>query len=544
MKKNVVAIIILLVLVVGAAGGYLLYNFFKGSEKHLQLVPKNAMFVATVDFKSLILKSEPTKIQQLNWYKDFQKKTAEKSQSDPQTKSIMDAFNNPLSCGVNLMSDVYVFACNTGNAAVAGGLIFDIKDADAFEKTVKKISPDIKITSTGNYKWVQQNDVALAWNKTGAIVAGVQDKNGTTKLSDFLDVTFSRKLNESILANEQFEKFNLSRKDVSVFINMAELYAAIGNFNPTAMMSLSSTPTKDMYAWGNIDFQKNKVLGTMHVDMPAATASTMNVLSKSGLSDEHLKDITPKDCYMLMSFSCDADKMFANYEANPSMKTSLDQMAMMTGMSTKDLESIFGGEFSAALVDFKKLNMPAPVNNPNDPSAAMIQAQLAAIPLPVVTINFSSKNKDGVQKLLEGKIPLTQDGYYHMNLYGYVDLNLVPNKFGYTLTNDQDIAKKIAGGGNVGSLPDKVNDLAKNNPALFYMNLDLNTYPQPLRDMASAALGKNYQAFAAYMAMFKDVIAKGNQQDSEVALNLTQGDDNSLYRFFAQADESYKIVKQ
>jgi len=65
-----------------------------------------------------------------------------------------------------------------------------------------------------------------------------------------------------------------------------------------------------------------------------------------------------------------------------------------------------------------------------------------------------------------------------------------------------------------------------------------------LRDMASAALGKNYQAFAAYMAMFKDVIAKGNQQDSEVALNLTQGDDNSLYRFFAQADESYKIVKQ
>ena len=188
--------------------------------------------------------------------------------------------------------------------------------------------------------------------------------------------------------------------------------------------------------------------------------------------------------------------------------------------------------------------MPAQASNSDDPSAAMMQQQLAAIPLPIFTVNFSSKNKDGVKKLLEGKLPLNSDGYYHMNLYNYIDINLAPNKFGYTLTNDESIAKTIAGGGTAGSLPDKVNDLAKNNPYVFYMNLDLNSYPQPLRDVASQALGKNYQAFAAYMGMFKDVVAKGSQTDSELSINLTPGDGNSLYRFFAQVDESYKIMKQ
>jgi uncharacterized protein DUF4836 len=548
MKKSVVGIILLILLIVGG-GIAAVYLYFKGSDKHLQLIPKDAMFVATVDFKSLAVKSDFNKIKELNWYKDMQKQLAEETKSNDKSKGLNEVINHPLSCGINLLSDVYIFAANQGSTGIAGGLIFDIKDADAFEKTIMKLAPDAKIQSASNYKWVEQNEMALAWSKTGAIVAGSFDKSGTSKLTDFLDATFKRSLGESILANDQFKKFNSNRKDISYFMNMNEFYTCLAHVNPDpgtgAMMSSMGGNFKDVYMWTNCDFQTDRVLTTAHMEIPEASVKALATLSASGLSEDHLKSITTKDCYMLIAMSCDPDKIFAMYESNPKIKESLDGVAAMTGMSTKDLEHIFGGEISIALTDFKKMGGGEQAGNSDDPNAMMQQQMMANIPMPVVTINFSSKNKEGLKKLLEGKLPLNADGYYHMNMYGYVNVNLAPNKFGFTLTNDDATAKTIAGGGTLGSLPANINDLAKNNPMVVYANLDWNSYPQNLRDLASQSLGdKNYKAFTAYMSIFKDFQIKGGQRDSEMALNLTPGSGNSLYRFFAQGDEVYKIMKQ
>ena len=111
---------------------------------------------------------------------------------------------------------------------------------------------------------------------------------------------------------------------------------------------------KDVYTWAYMNFGDDKISLTTHVEAPKGGDTKFDLLNKSGLSGDHMGLITPKNVLALMSLNINTDKAWAYYETIPMVKTYEVQIAQTIGMSVKELQSVFGGELSIALVDVKK----------------------------------------------------------------------------------------------------------------------------------------------------------------------------------------------
>ncbi len=565
MKKGVIIGVLVVLFGIGAGA----YYYFKGSDKHLQLVPKNAVFVGNIDFKSVLTKADIDKVKEMQWFKDMQGKMKEEASESPKDKKAMEVFEHPFSSGVNIMSDVYFFGAMYGEAFM-GAMVFDIKDEAQFKESILKVEPKAKIVEEKGYKAVYDgHKMALAWNSTGAIVATVYDYDYQDSLQGFLKATFDRKKEESVLSNTYFQEYAKSKKDMSVFMNFNEfdkLTSALTRDNPFGGMMYSSMSgyLKGNYVWSNLEFQDDKILFTTvrktdSDDKEAAKAGDW--LDPKGFSEDHINSLTQKDIYALFAIAVNSEKVFAYYDKIPMVSMAKAQMAAAMEMDVKDIEKIFGGEFSFALVGFDK---PAI----DSTEVAMLQSlkeeddseyygsdnyedypayhnPMDDYPVPVFTFNFSSKNKDGLKKLLDKyQIAKTADGYYSYPLERKMNAYLVENKFGFTVTNSAEIAKKMATDGKLGTPPARVADLVKGKSSAVFFDMALDHYPLEIRNSMSKELGeRNYNAFATYMQMFKDVTGSGNASNSEVSINLNEGKGNSLYRLLAQADVAYKMFK-
>lgn len=544
MKKILIGLAVLAV--VGAAGAYF---YFKGTTKHLQLVPKDAAVVMMVDFKSIALKSDFSKIKELKWVKELQNSSKAGEKSDSTDQKLKEIFENPMSTGINLMSNAYLFAAKNGEKDICGGIIFDIKDAAKFEETIKKVDPKAEISAEKNYKMMLSNGIALAWSSTGGIVGGTSQMS-KEKTTAFLDATFSRTESESILSNQMFEKFEKGMKDFNMFVNFSEAMklAKIMPGNNAAFVSalgINGDAYKDMYSWAYLDFGNDKISMNSHAEAPEATLAKLQILKSGGICSEHQNLITKKNVYAIFTANLDIDKLFSYYETIPSVKSYEQQVSQMLNMPVADLKNIIGGEISLALTDVKG-NVPAASNTSGDMDEDDMSSAKSLIPvMPTIVFNFSSKNKDGVNKLLGmytgGK---NADGFYSMPLPVGTSINVVENKIGFTVTNDKDMAGTIAAKGSLGPLPANVIDLVKNNSSMMYMNLNIDEYPADLKTIVTAASAdKSVAAVLAYMKLFKDITVAGNTHDSKLDLNFNKGEGNTLYRLFSQGDVAYDIAK-
>ncbi len=564
MKKGVIIGVLVVLFGIGAGA----YYYFKGSDKHLQLVPKNAVFVGNIDFKSVLTKADIDKVKEMQWFKDLQGKMKEEASDSPKDKKAMEVFEHPFSSGVNIMSDVYFFGAMYGEAFV-GAMVFDIKDEEQFKESILKVKPEAKIVNEKGYKAVYDGDeMALAWNGTGAVVATVYDYELRDSLKGFLSSTFARKKDESVLSNTFFQEYARGKKDMSVFLNFNEfdkLTSALTRANPFGSMMYSSMSgyLKGNYVWTNLEFQDDKILFTTvrKTDSEDKEAKEGDWLNPKGFSEDHINSLTQKDIYALFAVAMNSEKVFAYYDKIPMVSMAKAQIAAAMQMDVKEMEKIFGGEFSFALVGFDK-----PVVDSTE--VAMLQSlkeeddseyygsddyedypayhnPMDDYPVPVFTFNFSSNNKEGVKKVLEKyQIQKSVDGYFTYPLDGKMSAYLVENKFGFTVTNNVDLAKKMATDGKLGTPPARVADLVKGKSSAMFFDMALEHYPLEIRNTMSKEMGdRNYNAFATYMQLFKDVTGSGNATNSEVAINLSEGKGNSLYRLLAQADVAYKMVK-
>ncbi|MFN8298962.1 MAG: DUF4836 family protein [Chitinophagales bacterium] len=554
----------LLVALVGVSAG--VYFYFRGTEKHLQLIPKNAMVVGSIDYKSLMDKSDAGKLKDLEWFKAYQK-TKDDAFKSEKDKNLKEVFDNPLSCGVNIMSDLFYYAAPFEESTI-GALVFDINSESKFEATVKKLSPNSKIEGGKGFKAIYQgSSTALGWNSTGGIFVFIKNRNYDYEGVDstaihFLAASFARTKEESILSNKYFQEYNKGKKDLSLFLNFGE----IANFSTkmsddpmTAMLTGSlSGQFKDMYSWMNLDFQDNRVLLTTQVRSDNPDFEKLAMLKKDGISDLHAKCITNKDVYALMAVAVDPAKLFEYYEKVPTIKDGISTAAVLIGMNSEELKKLFGGEFSIALVDFK-----APAAEPVSEATGKKSSEesesdeyadldeyyeaprnpLDDYPMPVFTCNFTSNNKDGLKKLIEKYMPKGEAPYYSFPVSSKLTLYMVENKDGFTVMNDQTLAETIAKSGQLADLPANVKDLVKGKASAVYMDMNVEHYPLALRTSMANSMGEaNYKAFNDYMKLFKDVTGSGTQTSSELALNLNDGKGNSLYRILAQIDIVYKAL--
>ncbi len=530
MKK---IIIILIITGIIAAGAGTAYYYFKGTDKHLQLIPQNAMLIGTIDYLSLTSKADMQKLQGMEFFKDFVAKIKTEGQKQEGDKWA-EVLKSPLSSGINLLSDIYFFTVRYGGKNVMA-VDIDIRDENRFMDFLKKVMPDSLKVSTGkNFKAIYNTSWGMAWNSHGLLIASMEYQ-GDSLLSKFFEDCFNRPRQQSIMNNKFFREFEASKKDISLFVNMGEYY----RYNYPAEIATMTAPVskwlEETYFIVNTTFENNRVHTTWDMKNSNGETDKINYLKDKGLPSDILGMITLKETYILLSASISPKKILSLMDEIAFLKNGKEEFAMQNGLTPKDLETIFDGDIVFSLNDFLPAQSPANAGEPNPYYTENV------FPHACFSVNFSSGNKAAVKKLLTDKMMLRTDNIYTVSLDKNYTLYLAENKTGFTFTDDSLLAKSVSANKLSNVLKKDLSENMCNYPACSYIDLNFSEYPLPLRNYVSKMTGESfYNRFMTYTRILKDIRAYGKFSNGEINLDLTDGPGNSLYRLIAQGDELYK----
>lgn len=320
------------------AGGWLFWKM-SGTEAHLKFIPKNAFAVATIDLSSLAKKVDIEAIQQLEIYQKIMK------EMDRENSSISESVEKPLNTGIDIFSKPYAFmASGRGDDnSFYGGLVFAISDADDFKKFAEDISKGGMTDEESDmfYLELDNNDVALAWNSKGGILLASDRSDG--ELKKLCRRLLNQEKEESILADESFDKFLDAQHDVALYTNTK-------NASNTSSVAQLAMISKESMMFG-LDFLDGQVSFTAE-GAGEGDNSSPTFFNTSGISGSLMKGIP--DSKAVVSLSLNIKGIFDFMESNENFAAALDNISREIDVERNSLDEILQGDIFASLVNFEQ----------------------------------------------------------------------------------------------------------------------------------------------------------------------------------------------
>lgn len=543
MKTKIIAIVLGVVL----TGGIALWLLFKGSDKHLQLIPKDAAIVISADWKSLAKKADFEKIKQLQFYKELEAKM--KEDPDDGAKKMSEIIENPLSTGINFMSQTYM-AIAMEDDAVITSLVFDIRDAGDFEATLKKVDSTAKIIKEDSYQYTNLDGAMLAWSEKGGMIAFESGFN-RNEFEAYLKKIFNQPKANSIADNDHFHRMMKQAKDISIFMS-GEGYSKMLAAQTMGMESLSADMgfLSKVYSFSTMEFREDDIAMISMQESDDPTYKEWLNSSGKGLQEQTLQMITPEKIFGCVAASVDMQKMYEMVKTIPLVQKNLSDVLQALQWTEDDLKNAFAGEFSLALTDVRMTN-PKPFTRDMAPWMSDEDIELyshmytpSPTPYPVFTAQFTTTLKDKWKVLFNtyGRqmgFESTPSGDWvdRGGSSGHPDVWCVETPLGFVFTNDSVFASVCKTGGTPTSTT-AVKPYISGDAMSGYMNLDITTYPIQLQNELN---DNDYGSLVyTYIKLFKEVKLNTSMSEGLATLALQPAEGNSLYQLIAQADLVYQ----
>ena len=545
MSKGLIIGIISTVLIGGAAAAW---YFFSGSEKHLKLVPADAVVVVTVDWGSLAKKALAADFKNSQWFLDMEKEATTTGLTKEQIV-MRDIMNNPTDVGVNVMSGVYFFMQSRGEDTHSA-FVFDVNEPNKFEATVKKFDDQLTVVLEKNYRYVNVGyDAVLAWNQDGGIF--IKNMTYDERYEDIwskpiMNEVFARTADKSIIANPEFAAFKNKDGDASFFVNGSAMAEVIGK-QEGGMMSLGSTMPnngeayKNIFITGTLNFNDGNIAFDSEILGENPEFEKTMIFADKGLSEEHLKMMSNKDVLAFISMNVDMYK-FMDY-LKVFIGNDIDQALASQGLTVEKLKAMFSGELSFAL---NGMEYKTPII---DPEYAMFYDEEPEPEMtPIFTFNFSSNDKEGFKALFrkslgENAYTETTQGVFQVRMPYMIAFDVAETPVGFAISNNDALVASIAQGGMSAPFAPAA-ELAKDNALAAYWNMNVNSYSQDFTDYMNRQGGRDYQAFSKYVEIFSEMKMKGGLRKSHMEMNMATADINSFTLMVKQFDEVYKLAKK
>ena len=240
----------------------------KAVPEQTKYIPKDALLVFDVNWKSLSDKAAKGNIQWDSLFNSITDKDADSLMADGK-KKVQDFIRS----GVDTTKDIFFFVKN-GGSIMSGqqtsfGVIGAMRDATAFETYIKKQPRVGEIQKGKDYSYAKvENSFFVGWNKDVVIVAGVQNTPSYTRDGDAmpqqsggdvqaLATLFALKEEESVSSIPEFRDLMNEKGDMLFWSNSS---AAFNNIPMLGMTKISDL-FKDSYGAGVINFEDGKVAG-------------------------------------------------------------------------------------------------------------------------------------------------------------------------------------------------------------------------------------------------------------------------------------------
>lgn len=552
MGKKLLWVALALLLV--GAGTYSFMHFFKGSTKHLKLVPSDATVVVKIDFKSLAKKMDyDGKFKTTKLYKKIQK---EASKSKDTFSSLFgDLLKDPMSTGLNVFSNTFMFQKRIDKQDYFG-FVVDIRDMDNFNRTVLKFpGAKEKIKKSDDFFFMKSSDFSiLAWNEKGLLFLTVdrgwmyneEESDGIEVIAK--DIMMQNESN-NITSNKEFMEFSKNNHDLSFFINYSKLLSTFSVINEVSISKGKNIKDfnellKGVYFNGGLDFEDDRIVFDGELTGDKKKLESVNYLRENGISEDALYALTNDKLLMMISANINPEK-FVSYMVmilGEDMDTykKLDEIGSGAGLTGKDIIKAIGGELTVALVDFdikKKMKMDYTINE----ATGQYEMKLVEgkVVFPKLTLSVSIKDKAVIDKLMAmTPYPLANDmSIIPIPMIDSQYVYLVSKKNRLFVSTDQNLGMMMQSNGKLSKKPaDEITKLAKDNSTSMFFDMDTKKYKSLLEYFETIGGVKNVKYFKDYMSIFKNVKGSNKGYKSNVTIEMNKGEGNSLYRIIKQYD--------
>ena len=238
----------------------------------LALIPSDAAWVVSIDLKSLYQKAD---IGSSENSAEFKQWVDSLSITDKQRDFLRELLRNPRNSGVRFREPIYFFQYGQqgGNGMENYiGMACSLSDKEKFENTLNQLFTltDKKhtLTEESGYKLLNMAEgrYTLSWDNDKALFLGVGDAD--EEPSSELQIPLKAKQFRSLEAKKQitsldgFADFLSDQKDISVWLNMSNIYASLDEKLPaSAALSPSLFNLQQgTYLYATLEFEKEEII--------------------------------------------------------------------------------------------------------------------------------------------------------------------------------------------------------------------------------------------------------------------------------------------
>jgi hypothetical protein len=340
MLKSKIFWVVISTLILGT-GGYIGYKLLTDNSNLANYIPKNAAVVFSADFKSLATKVNYDKLKSMRFLKSMR----EQSSSDPNQEKFKSKYaEDPFASGISFLKDAYFFG-GSRDGKPFGGAVVGLSNREKFENFLKDI-PDVnlKIVGKGKYSYTEyESDLFLVWNDEACIVMPGLGSNE----KEYAQSLISLKKKESINDLDAFKKFRSNSFDLGMFMNFEELQKIAGS---SALFTGSTVNFKDVYAQAFLNFEKDEIVLSGEMTGNQEEISKNNMMKDRGIGNDMQPFFSNKKPIVFLSMALDMKHIFNSLNQQAMYKEPIRLMQENTGLSQKDIESIFQGEFTPRLL--------------------------------------------------------------------------------------------------------------------------------------------------------------------------------------------------
>jgi hypothetical protein len=492
--------------------------FFSSCEKsteppHLQAIPADASFVGAIESKQLIKKGG---LDNLKEFKFFQMINREISRQNSDMQEFVNKLvENPDASGID-WDRFYVYGCRQSSGFYVAAT-FLIDNLSAFEDNMGYLTQQAGnawIEDKGDYKIITpDNSLVLAWNKQVFLVFG--GDLGELDYGKF----FSRSGGESIVGVTDFREFQKENYDAGFWISndalMDLLEDEMNISKPSYMNEFSSMY---IHSYLHCNDGEIKITGKVTPQSKLDEFYAKYPIIKKNFNNRLLEDF-PETTYW-------ATKLAVNL---PAYLKLMNEAAASTGVY--DLQEMLDSPAAKTVID----------GLDGDFLLSLYGFAQGPFPMPLVGISFSVKSEEDFNRILSlvpQEIVQRTGKFYSIGSMGFAVYVAYKDKR-VLLTDDADAITAFVENGYSKSL--KNSSLAsnlKNEPSLFYLNLDLNSYPGNIRALLQNEMPRDVKPAITFLEICKD-FSFGSDKDNQfyVSLKFKDNKQNGLKLLIKSLDD-------
>ena len=510
----------------------------------LALIPSDAAWVVSIDFKSLYQKAD---IGSSENSAEFKQWVDSLSITDKQRDFLRELLHNPRNSGVRFREPIYFFQYGQqgGNGMENYiGMACSLSDKEKFEKTLNQLFAltDKKntLTEESGYKLLNmaEGKYTLSWDSDKALFLGVGDAD--EEPASELQIPLKAKQLRSLEAKKQitsldgFADFLSDQKDISVWVNITDAYETLDKRVPSASALSPSlfNLQQGSYLYATLEFEKEEIILSART---LYNEKYQKLLDKHRIGDASfnkklLKHFPEK---MPMAFTGAVNiKHYYEFlkEAEPELvkEDDIKQWLAKKDLQLDNLLNLFGGSFVVALEDFE---------------TGM------SIPIPVVGASFDVNDKKILDKIVAEEGSFTKEGDRYSLTFFFVSIHFAYNDKAFFISNSSDeVDAFIAGKHKDNAYSSSLASQAGKNTFYGFFNLNLDDYPTIIRmAIKSDRSTRNDASLQWLIDHSKDLEVKANAKENTASLiyHMKNVERNSLYSFlkFAKQVNASKVAK-